>query len=136
VFVGYFGQQRIGSQVHSPLNCLPGSGWNVLDATQIAVPGLRFKVRRVLAERAGEYGQVYYWFVTPARVTCSEFTLKLELLKSGLLMGRKDAFFVRVSVSGKGEQDSGELYDFLVRLNRALQDSLTADGWSVALVEG
>jgi EpsI family protein len=34
LFVGYFAQQRFGSQIHSPRHCYPGSGWNILSAVK------------------------------------------------------------------------------------------------------
>src|SRR5262245_6307716 len=28
VYIGFYQTQRQGSSIHSPLNCLPGAGWN------------------------------------------------------------------------------------------------------------
>ena len=27
LYMGYYGSQRQGDTIHSPLNCLPGAGW-------------------------------------------------------------------------------------------------------------
>src|SRR5258708_6669445 len=38
LYIGYYGSQRQGDTMHSPLNCLPGAGWEPLSKTTIAVP--------------------------------------------------------------------------------------------------
>src|SRR5258708_14017080 len=35
-YVGYYATQRNGATYHSPLNCLPGSGWTMSEGTRIA----------------------------------------------------------------------------------------------------
>ncbi len=41
LYVGYYQSQRQGDTIHSPMNCLPGAGWQPVRTTQttIAVPG-------------------------------------------------------------------------------------------------
>ena len=36
-YVGYYATQRNGATYHSPLNCLPGSGWVMSDPARIAI---------------------------------------------------------------------------------------------------
>ncbi|MCK4237421.1 MAG: EpsI family protein, partial [Candidatus Krumholzibacteria bacterium] len=31
LFIGFFGSQQENSQIHSPKNCYPGSGWNIIE---------------------------------------------------------------------------------------------------------
>ena len=38
LYVGYYRMQRQGAAIHSPLNCLPGAGWQPL--SQEHVPGV------------------------------------------------------------------------------------------------
>ena len=37
LYVGYYATQRNGATYHSPLNCLPGSGWVMSDAGRITI---------------------------------------------------------------------------------------------------
>ena len=41
LYIGYYGSQRQGDTMHSPLNCLPGAGWEPLSNTTIPIPGRR-----------------------------------------------------------------------------------------------
>src|SRR5262245_43800741 len=34
IYVGYYGQQLQGKSIHSPKNCLPGSGWEVVSSSE------------------------------------------------------------------------------------------------------
>ena len=36
-YVGYYASQRTGATYHSPLNCLPGSGWTLTEGPRIAI---------------------------------------------------------------------------------------------------
>jgi EpsI family protein len=38
LYVGYYGSQRQGDTIHSPLNCLPGAGWNPVRRGFIRIP--------------------------------------------------------------------------------------------------
>ncbi len=41
LYVGYHNSQRQGDAIHSPLNCLPGAGWQPLEQGRTVIP---FKV--------------------------------------------------------------------------------------------
>ena len=43
LFIAYFPSQRAGDTIHSPKNCLPGSGWSPIDSRHITLsqPGSR-----------------------------------------------------------------------------------------------
>src|SRR5262249_40354429 len=54
LYVAYYATQRSGRTIHSPLNCLPGTGWEWLERGQrtVAVPGgATIAVNRALAQR-------------------------------------------------------------------------------------
>jgi len=38
LYIGYYRSQRQGETIHSPLNCLPGSGWEPVSRTTIRIP--------------------------------------------------------------------------------------------------
>src|SRR6266852_5249907 len=38
LYIGYWNSQRQGDTIHSPLNCLPGAGWEPVSKSTIEVP--------------------------------------------------------------------------------------------------
>src|SRR5690349_13032434 len=38
LYVGYYATQRDGASYHSPLNCLPGSGWELTSPDTVMIP--------------------------------------------------------------------------------------------------
>ena len=46
LYIGYYGQQHQSSTIHSPLNCLPGSGWQVTSHDTVGVGSSHVLVNR------------------------------------------------------------------------------------------
>ena len=38
LYIGYYKSQRQGDAIHSPLNCLPGAGWEPLSKAYLTIP--------------------------------------------------------------------------------------------------
>jgi EpsI family protein len=109
VYVGYYAYQTQGRTIHSPKNCLPGAGWEPLEATQdsILTPlGMTVVNRYVLANRE-EKAVVLYWYQGRGRVAANEYRVKLELLRDSALHGRSEEALVRVVVPVSGATDEG-----------------------------
>src|SRR6185436_15254320 len=66
LYVGYYRSQREGSQIHSPMNCLPGAGWApVTTATAslaIGPSGERAVINRYLIQKGLDKRVVMYWY--------------------------------------------------------------------------
>jgi EpsI family protein len=103
VYVGYHAAQDQDNQVHSPRNCLPGAGWQVLTAETRAVAG--GTVNRYLLEFNGLRALVLYWYQGRGRVAANEFAVKLHLLRDVATTGRSDEALVRI-VLPLGAMDS------------------------------
>ena len=100
LFVAYFGAQNYGEQIHSPRNCLPGGGWNILslDRVPVGVPDRGELVsNRLLIESEGRRQIMHYFFLTRMGPVASEYRLKFELARAALTFKPRDALFVRVS---------------------------------------
>ncbi len=99
MFVAYFHSQRTGAQIHSPKNCLPGGGWNILSSTPVPMrlAGSEVRITRFLIGAGTEREVVYYWFMTRAGLIHDEYALKLDLVRNALLRRPTDAAFVRLS---------------------------------------
>src|SRR5436305_2631908 len=80
LFIAYYATQRAGESMHSPKNCLPGSGWvPVVNDTVVLKNdshGGPQKVNRYLIEKNGERALVIYWYQAGGRVIASEYAGK------------------------------------------------------------
>jgi EpsI family protein len=100
VYVGYYDHQTQGKTIHSPKNCLPGSGWEALEAAPIAVTTANgpVTVNRYLLQNKNQQALVFYWYQGRGRVAASEYQVKWELLRDAALRGRSEEALVRVVV--------------------------------------
>jgi EpsI family protein len=96
--VAYYTQRRVGASMHSPLNCLPGTGWSVLeDRTQVldTVSGPR-EVRELVVRRNTAVFAMTYWYQSRGRVLTGEASTRLKLLGQELRGRPADVGLVRV----------------------------------------
>ena len=100
LYVGYYGSQTQGHSIHSPRNCLPGSGWEALDASRVAIrSGDRtVTVNRYVLANGAKRALVYYWYQGRGRVEADEFRVKWDLLRDAIASGRTEEALVRVAV--------------------------------------
>jgi EpsI family protein len=101
LYVAYYGAQRPGVSIHSPLHCLPGTGWEPLDVATIDVPlagGAAGQARRMLVRKNRDRAIVLYWYAIHGRMLASEVASKVWLLHDSLRFGRSDAALVRIVV--------------------------------------
>jgi len=99
-YVGYYERQAQGHTIHSPKNCLPGAGWEILHggtATVVAADGPHV-VNRYLLKNGNDEAVVYYWYQGRGRVVASEYTVKFNLLKDAALKGHTEEALVRIVV--------------------------------------
>ena len=100
LYVGYYQSQRKGDLIHSPKNCMPGSGWNITASSIEEVPGNepgdRFKAIKLLIENGGEQQVVLYWFQSRGRIISSEYMQKIYLVVDSIFRRRTDGSFVRL----------------------------------------
>ena len=100
LFIAYFPSQRAGDTIHSPKNCLPGSGWFPLRADRITmnVPGHPpFTANRYLIAKGDQRELVIYWYWAHNRAIASEYAAKFYLVADSISMHRTDGSLVRVT---------------------------------------
>ena len=97
-FMGYFPSQRTGDTIHSPKNCLPGSGWTPVNSGYVTVKrnGRSVKVNRYVIARRNEQQLVLYWYQSHGRVVASEYWAKYYLVADSIRLNRTDAALVRI----------------------------------------
>jgi EpsI family protein len=100
LFIAYYATQRSGHTIHSPLNCLPGSGWEWVDRRreQLSVgSGRVIDINANVARKNGERDLVDYWYQSHGRAVASEYRNKLLLVQDALTLHRSDGALVRVT---------------------------------------
>jgi EpsI family protein len=105
LYVGYYASQREGDTMHSPMNCLPGSGWvpTTTDRVKVAVDNAgEIEINRVMVEKSGERMLVFYWYQSHGRVVASEYWSKIHMVVDAIQTNRTDAAMIRVVVPVPG----------------------------------
>lgn len=101
VYVGYYNRQVQGKTIHSPKNCLPGAGWDIMENDPVplnaATPGSP-TINRVVLSNKGQRALVYYWYQGRGRIESNEYRVKWDLLRDAALYGRTEEALVRIVV--------------------------------------
>jgi EpsI family protein len=111
LYIAYYAQQRPGVSIHSPLHCLPGTGWEPLDVAgrTIARPdGSSGALRRLLVRKGRDRALVLYWYAVHGRMIGNELLSKAWLLHDSIRYDRSDAALVRVVVPVNDSVDAAE----------------------------
>jgi EpsI family protein len=108
-YVGYYGTQRNGATYHSPLNCLPGSGWTMNQSGMIKItPGsgaAAFEANRYIVQKGGDRQLLVYWYQGRGRAVASEYWGKIYTVLDSMRRRRSDGAMVRVMAPvGKSEE--------------------------------
>ncbi len=100
-YLGYYESQKQGDTIHSPKNCLPGAGWNILESgtIDVKIPNKNKSVTlaRLLLGKAKERQVVLYWFHSRGRIISNEYMQKIWLVMDSIFRHRTDGTFVRIT---------------------------------------
>lgn len=99
LYVGYYGSQRQGDAIHSPQNCLPGSGWEPVADERVTIAvaaGRTIRVNRYVVQKDLEKQVVLYWYQGRGRVIANEYTNRAYLMLDSMRLRRNDGALVRV----------------------------------------
>lgn len=100
-YVGYYASQREGASYHSPLNCLPGSGWTLSQAGTAMIPlpdGSSFAANKYVIENGDYRSLMIYWYQGRGRTVASEYWGKVYTVIDSVRLRRSDGAMVRVTV--------------------------------------
>jgi EpsI family protein len=100
LFIAYYALQRAGESRHTPKNCLPAAGWEILDYDQAKVPfeGRTERINKFTIQNGDIKGLVLYWYQTGSRVIASEYAGKGYMMWDAITKGRTDGSIVRITV--------------------------------------
>ena len=99
LYVGYYASQRSGDTIHSPKNCLPGSGWDPIHSgyAMVTVPsGRNIVVNEYVIQQDQNKQLVFYWYQGRGRVIASEYAGKFWMVSDAIARNRTDGSLVRL----------------------------------------
>ena len=97
-YVGYYADQRSGDAIHSPRNCLPGSGWEPVSSGAVPIQGANgtVTVARYEIAKGTDRQLVLYWYQGRGRIVSGEYANKAWLMLDAARSGRSDGGLVRL----------------------------------------
>lgn len=110
-YVGYYLTQRTGATYHSPLNCLPGSGWEMKEPGSVTITPANgapsFEANRYIVQNGDDKQLLVYWYQGRGRKVQSEYWGKIYTVIDSIRRRRSDGAMVRVLMPvGKSEEDA------------------------------
>jgi EpsI family protein len=108
-YVGYYASQREGASYHSPLNCLPGSGWTLSEPGKVMIPlpdGSQFAANKFVIQNGDYRSLMLYWYQGRGRTVASEYWGKVYTVIDSVRLRRSDGAMVRVTVPMGESEDS------------------------------
>jgi EpsI family protein len=101
LYIGYYKSQKAGQQIHSPKNCMPGGGWNIIESSveDIRLDGDASKsisAVKLIIEKEGQRQVVLYWYQSNGRYISSEYAQRFYMVVDSITKHRTDASFVRI----------------------------------------
>ncbi len=141
LYIGYYRSQRQGDTMHSPLNCLPGAGWNPVKKEFLSIPvygdshssthrTMTIRINRIVIQRGLDRQLVLYWYQSHGRIVASEYWGKIYTVVDAIRTNRTDAALVRVITPVVGLDVAAEkaaernAIDFVTNLFPLLSDYL------------
>lgn len=116
LYVGYHGGGKGSGEIHSPKQCLPGSGWFEVSTKrmQLDVSGKKINLVQAIYQKGENKELFLYWFAVKDKTLNDEYSLKIAEITNSMLYRRRDAAFVRISIpfdtDELGALESGERF--------------------------
>jgi EpsI family protein len=108
LYIGYYKDQRSGDKIHSPKNCLPGSGWEPIHSARVQIGsegGVPVFVNGYLVGQGTRRDMVLYWYQSHGRIVASEYWAKFLLIVDGLKNRPTDGAMIRIwTTAADGEE--------------------------------
>jgi EpsI family protein len=113
LYIGYYSTQRAGATYHSPLNCLPGSGWTLTEPATVEIKPAdgspAFEANRYVLQNGTTRQLLVYWHQGRGRAVASEYWDKVYTVMDSVRRRRSDGSMVRVLVPvGKSDEEALE----------------------------
>ena len=133
LYIGYWDTQRKGAVIHSPKNCLPGSGWEPVEASFLTIalpaPYPPITVNRYLIQKDRDQLLVLYWYHAQGHAIAGEVPARIEMVRSALIHNRTDGAIVRLMspTYGSARDTSARLVAYVQAMYPILGDFLPGE---------
>jgi EpsI family protein len=118
IYIGYYKTQRTGITYHSPLNCLPGTGWAMYEPARIQITptgsSASFEANRFIVQNGDDRQLLVYWYHGRGRSVASEYWDKFYTVLDSVRRRRSDGAMVRLMTPvGQSESEARKLTEDL-----------------------
>lgn len=128
LYIGYHDGGPDSGAIHSPRQCLPGSGWNRLSSkvSSVEFDGQKIPYVQAIYQKDAEKQLFLYWFQVRDAIVTDEYMMKVEQIINSIKANRRDSSFIRLSVNATDRVDQavavGEQFirDFYPAISQAL----------------
>jgi EpsI family protein len=101
LYIGFHDGGPQSGPIHSPKQCLPGSGWNRLrdEVRSVSVAGQEIPYVSAIYQKDVQKQLFLYWFQVRDDILTNEYALKLAMARNSFLANRRDSSFIRLALS-------------------------------------
>ena len=115
LYGAFYGAQGAGRTMHSPLNCYPGTGWEIVGKSKVRLHGpgddkKGLEVRKLILRKGLAGRLLYYWYYAGGKTASNQYINKALTLYGALVNGRTDGGLVTVSTI---QDDAGLNQEYL-----------------------
>lgn len=106
LYLGFHGGGPESGPIHSPKNCLPGSGWFEIAQQRrtLQIGGETLTLVEAVYQK-GEGKELFlYWYQVRGDSLSDEYALKLAEVKNSIFHSRRDSAFIRISLPFDSDQ--------------------------------
>jgi EpsI family protein len=116
LYIGYHERQTrdresgAATSIHPPEHCLPGSGWDVIDASLVPIDiGPGGEAKRFVIAKGNQRALVYFWYHSRGRVIAQNHHKILWMFLDRARFGRTDGSLVRFTIPIQfGDEEKAE----------------------------
>ncbi len=128
-YASFFGANNQEKGFHSPLNCMPGSGWDIASTENVSLQlpdGREVQVRKMLLVRGSDYQISLYWYHCRSRIIASEYWERVYRVLDSIRYSRTDGAFIRLIATGSDADGQAleKLKDFASQVIPLLDEHL------------
>lgn len=100
LYIGYHDGAQNSGPIHSPKNCLPGSGWYEVFSKPmvVSVQGKSVELTQAVYRQEDRQEFFVYWFLVRGQALSNEVSLKLAEIVNSVCHGQRGASFIRLSL--------------------------------------
>ena len=122
VYISYFSYVDRIKTYHSPLNCMPGSGWNIYKVESVPIylsKNKKVNVSCLFLKKGSNVLKAIYWYQCRSRILDSEIKERIYRIADSVLKRRTDGAFIRIICLTNGVSKE-ELSRFCVNVIKIL----------------